>query len=145
MKTNTFPEKWKTAKVIPLYKGKNAPKSNPKSYRPVAILPICSKILERIIHEQILEHMTKNQFWHPNHHAYRKSRSTETAMIQMYDTWIQAATEGKIASAALIDMSAAFDTVDIDILLGKCKLYNFSKNSVKQMYRNILLKISKKF
>ena len=81
IKTNTFPTSWKNAKIVPLYKGKDANRTSPKSYRPVAILPIASKILERVIHNQILEHMEKNQFWHPNHHAYRKSRSTETAVL----------------------------------------------------------------
>ena len=81
------------------------------------------------MHEQILENMKKNQFWHPNHHAYRKFRNTETAVIQMYDTWVEAIAEGKLAAAAMIDMSAAFDTVDIDILLAKCKLYNFGEEA----------------
>ena len=127
--TNTFPEKWKTAKVIPLWKGKDSKRTAPKSYRPVAILPTASKVLEKIIHEQILNHMKENNFWNPNHHAYRKFRNTETAVIQMYDTWVQAIAEGKLATAAMIDMSAAFDTVDIDILLSKCKLYNFGEEA----------------
>ena len=127
--TNTFPEQWKTAKIIPLWKGKDSAKTAPKNYRPVAILPIASKVLERVMHEQILNHMKENQFWHPNHHAYRKSRNTESAVIQMYDTWVQAIAEGKLASAAMIDMSAAFDTVDIEILLSKCELYNFGEEA----------------
>ena len=49
----------------------------------------------------------------------------------MYDTWIQAATEGKMTAATMINMNAAFDTVDIDILLGKCKLYNFGDGAMK--------------
>ena len=127
--TSKFPEQWKIAKVIPLWKGKDAIKTVTKSYRPVALLPIASKVLERVIHEQINEHMKTNQFWHPNHHAYRKSRNTETAVIQMYDTWVQAIQEGKIATATMIDMSAAFDTVDIEILLEKCRLYNFGEKA----------------
>ena len=97
IKTNTFPTSWKNAKIAPLYKGKDANRTSPKSYRPVAILPIASKILERVIHNQILEHMEENQFWHPNHHAYRKSRSTETAVIQLYDSWVEAVSEGRLA------------------------------------------------
>ena len=57
--TRTFPQKWKTAKIIPLWKGKDAVRTNPKSYRPVALLRIVSKILERVLHEQILTHMEK--------------------------------------------------------------------------------------
>ena len=133
IETNTFPTLWKNAKIVPLYKGKDANKTSPKSYRPVAILPIASKVLERVIHNQILEHMEENQFWHPNNHAYRKSRSTETAVLQLYDTWIEAVSEGKLATATLIDMSAAVDTVDIDILLEKLKLYNFGEEATAIM------------
>ena len=129
--TGIYPKDWKRAKIIPLYKGKEARKAAPKSYRPIALLPIISKVMERAIHNHIMEHMEANQFWHPNHHAYRKNRNTETAVIQMYDTWIQAALEGKMGAATMIDMSAAFDTVDIDILLGKCKLYNFGDGAMK--------------
>ena len=60
--TRTFPQKWKTAKIVPLWKGKDAVRTNPKSYRPVALLPIVSKILERVLHEQILIHMEKKNF-----------------------------------------------------------------------------------
>ena len=133
IRTNTFPKPWKNAKVAPLYKGKDSNRTSPKSYRPVAILPIASKVLERVIHNQILEHMEKNQFWHPNHHAYRKNRSTETAVIQLYDTWVEAVSEGRLATATLIDMSAAFDTVNIDILLEKLKLYNFGDEATAFM------------
>ena len=70
-------------------------------------------------------------YWHPNHHAYRKNRNTKTAVIQLYDSWVQAITEGKIATATMVDMSAAFDTVDIEILLAKCKLYNFGDEAIR--------------
>ena len=49
----------------------------------------------------------------------------------MYDMWVEAISEGKWAAAAMIDMSAAFDTVDIDILLEKCKLYNFGTDIIE--------------
>ena len=79
---NKFPNKWKIAKVVPLYKGKGA-KSDPKNYRPVAILPILSKVLERSIFLQIVSFMDGNNFFNPSHHAYRSFHSTTTALIQM--------------------------------------------------------------
>ena len=59
-----FPTKWKIAKVVPLYKGKGS-KFEAKSYRPVAILPILSKVLERAMYKQVTTHMDDNKLFNP--------------------------------------------------------------------------------
>ena len=87
-----FPSIYKIAKVIPLLK-KDDP-LEPKNYRPVAILCILSKVIERVILLEIVEYMTTNEYFHPNHHGFRANHSTSTAMIQMYDTWVQAVEKG---------------------------------------------------
>ena len=51
LSTLRFPNEYKKAKVVPLFKGKSAPITQPKSYRPVALLPVASKILERVVHK----------------------------------------------------------------------------------------------
>ena len=55
--TQIFPTKWKIGRVIPLYKGKNLPKHLPKSYRPITLLPVVSKLVERAIQEQMVKFM----------------------------------------------------------------------------------------
>ena len=85
LQSNRFPSKWKIAKVVPLFKGKGS-KLDPKNYRPVAILPILSKVLERAMYQQLVNFMDSNNFFNPNHHAYRSFHSTTTAMLQMYTT-----------------------------------------------------------
>ena len=127
--TNTFPQAYKVAKVVPLYKGKESDVTDPKSYRPVALLPIASKVLERVVQKQIVDYMDKNKFWHPQQHAYRSHHSTTTAMLSMHDSWVEAAENGRLAGIALIDMSAAFDVVDIKILIEKCKILNFENDT----------------
>ena len=121
LQANKFPTKWKIAKVVPLYKGKGS-KLDPKNYRPVAILPILSKILERAMFLQLVNYMDTNSFFNPNHHAYRSFHSTTTAMLQMYTTWLDALEQGEMAGVCMIDMSAAFDVVDTELLLEKWKL-----------------------
>ena len=74
--TQQFPTSWKTAKIIPLYK-KDDPLS-PTNYRPVAILPILSKVLEKAVFLQIVDYMDSNHLIHPNHHGLRAGHSTTT-------------------------------------------------------------------
>ena len=127
---NRFPTKWKIAKVVPLYKGKGC-KLDPKNYRPVAILPILSKVLERAMFQQLVNFMDSNNFFNPNHHAYRSFHSTTTAMLQMYTTWLEAIEQGDMAAVCMIDMSAAFDVVDTTLLLEKMRMYGFDRNAVQ--------------
>ena len=74
-----FPAFWKSTKVIPLFKKDDL--LNTKNYRPVAIIPIFSKILERVIFTQIIKYLSDNKLLHPNHHSYRKHHNTTTALI----------------------------------------------------------------
>ena len=126
-----FPSKYKVAKIIPLLK-KDDP-LDPKNYRPVAILCILSKVIERAVFLQIVEYMNDQDLFHPNHHGFRAGHSTTTAMIQMYDTWVQAVDKGELAGVCMLDMSAAFDVVDHSILLKKLKLYGFDDEAIKWM------------
>ena len=63
-----FPTKWKIAKIVPLYKGKGS-KLDSKNFRPVAILPVLSKVLERAMFLQIIKYMDSNNYFNPSHHA----------------------------------------------------------------------------
>ena len=130
IRTHEFPDSYKVAKVIPLHKGKEAPRYQPKSYRPISILPVVSKLIERVIQTQITSYMDNNQLFHPNHHAYRSFHSTTTAMLSMQDAWVEAAERGLQIGVIMIDMSAAFDVVDVPLLLKKCDILNFNKETL---------------
>ena len=116
-----FPKSWKYAKVLPLHK-----KLDPlhkKNYRPVAILSPLSKVLEKIVYEQLYAYFSANKILHPNLHGYRTNRSTQTALLQMYDRWVKAASDRQVSGAVLLDLSAAFDLVPPDTLLRKLEIY----------------------
>ena len=90
-----FPASWKKSKIIPLHK-KDDP-LDPKNYRPVAIVPILSKILERAVFNQLISYLNENKLLHPNHYAYRAEHNTTTALIPMYDGWLKSVEAGQLA------------------------------------------------
>ena len=104
---------------------KKGDKLERKNYRPVSILSPISKVLEKIVYEQMYSYFTRNHLLHPNLHGYRSNRSTQTALLQMYDRWVRASHEGKLSGVVLLDLSAAFDLVDPGLLLRKLKIYGF--------------------
>ena len=118
-----FPMQWKRAKVIPLHKKDD--KNSPKNYRPVALLSVFSKIVERAIFQQIIQYLEDNNLLHPSHHGFRTKHNTATALLQMFDTWIDALENNDISAVIMLDLSAAFDVVDHSILIEKIKLYGF--------------------
>ena len=123
-----FPVSWKLSKVIPLHKKHS--KMDMKNFRPVAILSPLSKILEKIVYEQVYEYFTSNKIFHPNMHGFRQNRSTQTALLSMYDRWVRAASEGQVTGVILLDLSAAFDLVEPKILLEKLKIYGFENDFI---------------
>ena len=75
--------------------------SEQQNYRPVAILSPLSKVLEKIVYEDIYKHFTKNKLFDPHLHGFRGNRSTQTALITMYDRWVKAASLGQVSGAVL--------------------------------------------
>ena len=124
-----FPSLWKSTKVVPLFK--KGDRLDTKNYRPVAIVPILSKVLERVVFNQLSTYLETNKLMHPNHHAYRVNHNTTTALVQMYDGWMQAIENGLLTGICLLDMSAAFDTVNHELLLKKLELYGLDAASIK--------------
>ena len=116
-----FPCMWKQAKVVPLLKKGDA--LSPKNYRPVALLPILSKILEKDVFLQVVAYLDKIKLLHPNHHGCRSGHNTATALIQMYDQWTEEVEAGQMVGVMMIELSAAFDMVDHSLLIEKLRLF----------------------
>ena len=78
----------------------------------------------------MVEYLASNELIHPNHHAYRKHHNTTTALIQLYDVWLESLENGELGGECFLDMSAAFDIVDHSLLLKKLELYGFDRDMV---------------
>ena len=123
-----FPRSWKNAKVLPLHK--KGCVLERKNYRPVSILSPLSKVLERVIYEQVYSYFSSNKIFHPNIMGYRKNRSTLSAVLQMYDRWVRGAANKMVSGIVLLDLSAAFDLVSPSILIEKLKIYGLNDDVI---------------
>ena len=79
--------------------------------------------LVRLMFEQLYNYFTNNKIFHPSLHGYRHHRSTQTALLQLYDKWVRAAHRGQVSGVVLLDLSAAFDLVDHQLLVRKLQIY----------------------
>ena len=126
--SSKFPLMCKTAKVKPVYKkGKN---TEPKNYRPVSLLPILSKIIERVVYNQLIEHLEKHDILYKYQSGFRSKHSVNTCLAHLSNQILKGFESGKSTGMILIDLQKAFDTLDHDILLDKMKYLGFtSKNN----------------
>ena len=127
--TQTFPEIWKVAKVIPLDKKKDS--MDPENYRPVSLLSTVSKILERSIFLQMVKYFEENNLIDSSHHGFQSGHNTATALIKMIDKWVESFDQGNISAVVALDMSAAFDLVNKSILLDKLEAYRVNTDTLK--------------
>lgn len=117
LKESTFPSGFKTAQIRPLLKKHSLPKDDLSSYRPISNLNYISKILERIIHTRLLTHLAQFPSLSPFQSAYRKFHSVETALLRIQNDLLLALEKRQVTALILLDLSAAFDTIDHNILL----------------------------
>ena len=93
IKSSKFATKWKIGKLLPLHKGKGLDPLDPTSYRPISMLPVIGKIVERALQPQILRFMEESGQMNSNHHSYHKDHSTVTAMLQLRTKFLEDATQ----------------------------------------------------
>ena len=126
--SNIVPTDMKFARVIPLFK-KNS-RSDVSNYRPVSILSIVSKILERAVYDQLERHLSDNGLIYSLQSGFRGSYSTDTCLIYLTDFIRSQMAAGKYTGMVLLDLQKAFDTVDHDILCTKLQAMGIHNNSV---------------
>ena len=81
-----FPNAFRIAKVIPLYKSGDS--ANPSNYRPISIVSVLSKPLEKHINKHLLLHLDKYNLLHPSQSGFRKKHSCQTALTSLVDQWL---------------------------------------------------------
>lgn len=129
LRQGIFPDLMKMARVVPLFK--KGDRESIGNYRPVSILPALSKILEKVMSEQIIEYFENEKILSDSQYGFRKNRSTDYAAIELIDIISQTLDNKKKSLGIFMDLSKAFDTLNHEILLKKLVFYGFTENSIK--------------
>ena len=133
--TGIFPDQLKIAKVIPLFKSDDKRIIN--NYRPISVLPVFSKIIEKLMHKRLKNFLDKNGILTHSQFGFRRGLSTELAIINMVDKVTEAIDNKNECVGVFLDLSKAFDTIDHDILLQKLNLLGI-RGVVNNWFRSYL-------
>ncbi len=126
LKQGCVPDELKVARVTPIYK--SGSKDELTNYRPISILPVCSKILEKIVHNQLYNYVTENNLMYVGQSGFRKHHSTCTALIKTIDKWNMDIDNGNYVGAVFVDLSKAFDMVNHTLLVRKLNSLGITGN-----------------
>jgi len=118
---NIYPTAFQNAKIIPLPKARGA--SHPNDYRPISILSVLSKPLEKHIHHHLSDYFEKYDLFHPLQSGFRPNHSCQSTVSRLTNVWLSAVNTFKMSGSVFLDLTKAFDLVNHNILLDKLSLY----------------------
>jgi hypothetical protein len=136
-----FPSDLKIAKVIPLFKGGDSSAFN--NYRPISVLSVFSKLLERLFYNRLYNFLSQNNILYEYQFGFRKSFSTQLALSLLLDKISHALDNGEFVVGVFLDFSKAFDTVNHDILFDK--LFHYGIRGIPLCWLKSYLKDRKQY
>ena len=125
---NVLPSRWKTAKVTPIFKSGDP--ADVTNYRPISVLPILSKIIERQVHNALFSFLSENDLLYTRQSGFRPRHSTETALIKVVDDLLFNLDNDCVSGKVLTDYRKAFDMIDHTLLLKKLEVYGLSAETL---------------
>ena len=121
LQTGVFPDALKIVKVLPLHKGGSV--LDPNNFRPISLLSIFDKIIEKLMHKQLYSFFEDHNILYDNQFGFRKRNSTVYALMEITERIKETVDTGKFGCGIFIDLKKAFDTVNHKILLTKLEHY----------------------
>ena len=115
------PEDWRTAHIIPVFKKGSRAKAG--NYRPISLTSVIGKVLERIIKEQITEHLDRHNLTYDTQHGFKKGRSCTTNLLVYLEDITKLVDDGTPVDAVYLDLAKAFDMVPHRRLIAKIKAH----------------------
>ena len=128
----------KESVISPLLKKPTLDKDQLSNYRPISNLSLISKIIERVVKSRLTDQLVSNGLLNPSQSAYCKHHSTETALLYIHDHLINATRSQKLSCLRLLDLSAAFDTIDHNILITRLSSWFGIQGSVLNWFESYL-------
>ena len=138
MREGVVPPDFKQAFVIPLIKKKTLCRNEFKNYRPISNLSFLSKILEKIVAKRLNAHIEEHMLSNHVQSSYKRFHSTETALLKIYNDIICNMDNGKVTALTLLDLSAAFDTIDHATLLERLHGHLSISGTVLQWFKSYI-------
>ncbi|CAF4908207.1 unnamed protein product [Pieris macdunnoughi] len=135
LRDGKFPDNLKIAKVSPIYK--SGPRDDPGNYRPISVLPVMSKILERVVYTRLLDHLNNINFLYEHQYGFRSKSNTLSATINLITKIKTNTDQRKIVLVVFIDIMKAFDTVCHSLLVEKLETIGITGNALK-MFKSYL-------
>ncbi|KAL1479115.1 hypothetical protein MTO96_052128 [Rhipicephalus appendiculatus] len=117
----TVPASWKRALVTPVHKGKSEPSNDPKNYRPISITSIICRTFERVLNSQLLDFLERTKFFPASQHGFCRDHSCDTALATLNQIISHNLDNRTETDLIQLDLSSAFDTLNISLLLEKVK------------------------
>ena len=106
----SIPSDWKHAVVTPVHKAGS--KTDPSNFRPISVLPVLSKILERTVHQMVYKYLQDNKLLSSHQSGFRSFHSTSTCLTHVTNTLLHNIDSGSLTGLISLDLSNAFDTID---------------------------------
>ena len=129
LNSGIFPTVHKRITIVPIYKSKD--RNSITNYRPICLLNAVSKVLEKIASIRLLNHVETNNVLNNSQFAYRKGRSTDSAILKLVNNVVNNFEKGEYTVAVYLDLTKAFDCVDHRILLKKLNHYGVRVNALR--------------
>ena len=128
--------RFSAANVTPLFKQGAA--SDPSNYRPISVLPVVSKVIERHMHNTLYAFLMDNNLLDSRQSGFRRMYSTETALIKLVDELLFGLDNNHVCGMVLVDYRKAFDMVDHKLLLRKLELYGIANRELAWCHSYLL-------
>ena len=129
MTLGSFLDACKIAKVKPIFK--KGPKTDRSNYRPISLLPLLSKVFERVALDQAEELLSLSTILHDDQSSFRRNHSTDTCLSFLNDKILKGLDDGLATGMILFDLQKAFDSINPDIRLTKLSIIGFSDYTVE--------------
>ena len=130
LSNGVFPEDWKLARVIPVFKN-NGDVDVMSNYRPISVIGHIAKMVEQPVRSQLVSYLEEHSFITPDQSVYLKDHSTQTSLHRVIDDWLENINENQITGVCFLDISKYFDTISHSILLQKLGMYGIKHQELK--------------